>query len=50
MTTTDNLPRTTDETVKSAEQIQLEEAEAALNTKDYQIARELLDKLSTFDG
>ena len=35
----------TDEKPKSSEQIDLEEAENALNEKDYKTARELLEKL-----
>lgn len=43
--TSDNAPQTADEKVKSAEEISLEEAETALNAKDYKSAREILDKL-----
>ncbi|CAF1640105.1 unnamed protein product, partial [Didymodactylos carnosus] len=41
-----NIKRaTTDETPKLSEQVELEEAEAALATKDYTVAKEILQKL-----
>ena len=48
ITTNDNVQQqqtTTDEKPKSSEQIDLEEAENALNAKDYKTARGLLEKL-----
>jgi hypothetical protein len=45
ITTNDNVQQTTDEKPKSSEQIDLEEAETALNAKDYKTARGLLEKL-----
>ena len=44
-TTTENVSQKTDEKVKSAEQIDLEEAETAITGKDYKTARPLLEKL-----
>ena len=45
ITTNDNVQQTTDEKPKSSEQVNLEEAETALNGKDYKTARSLLEKL-----
>ena len=45
LTTTDNVQSTTDEKPKSSEQIDLDDAETALNGKDYKTARGLLEKL-----
>ena len=44
-TTTENVQQKTDEKVKSAEQVDLEEAETAIAGKDYKTARTLLEKL-----
>lgn len=50
VTTNDNVQiATANEKPKTAEQINLEEAETALNGKDYKIARELLEKLVKLD-
>jgi hypothetical protein len=43
--TTNNNVQQTDEKPKSSEQIDLEDAETALNGKDYKTAQELLEKL-----
>jgi hypothetical protein len=45
ITTTDNIQHPSDEKPKLSEQIDLEEAEAALIAKDYKTARPLLEKL-----
>lgn len=45
VTTTENVQQKTDEKVKSAEQIDFEEAETAITSKDYKTARVLLEKL-----
>jgi exoribonuclease R len=44
-TTTEIVQQKTDEKVKSAEQVDLEEAETAITGKDYKTARALLEKL-----
>ncbi|CAF4388991.1 unnamed protein product [Rotaria sordida] len=43
--TNDSIQQMVDEKPKLPEQIDLEEAEAALAEKDYKLARELLEKL-----
>jgi len=45
LTTIDNVQQTKDEKPKSQEQIDLEEAETALNGKDYKTSKQLLEKL-----
>ncbi len=45
ITTVDSVQQTTDDKPKSSEQIDLEDAETALNGKDYKTARGLLEKL-----
>lgn len=45
LTTNENVQQTTDEKPKSAEQIDLDDAETALNGKDYKTAQKLLVKL-----
>jgi len=39
-----------EEKVQSQEQIQLNEAENALNEKDYKTARQILEKLGSFSN
>lgn len=45
VTTNDNVQQTKDEKPKSSEQIDLDDAETALNGKDYKTAQGLLEKL-----
>jgi hypothetical protein len=44
---TENVPSTTDDVIKSVEQIDLENAETAIIGKDFQTARTLLERLGT---
>ena len=49
LTTNENVPPpTTDQTYKSPQQLDLEEAETALAAKDYKSARDLLEKLGNY--
>jgi hypothetical protein len=46
-TVKENVPPTANEKIKSSQEIELDEAEAALANKDYKNARITLEKLST---